>query len=257
MRRTLWLHLSQILHHLCSSYCKHRTDHLLPAFLLYAFALTSARSTAPTLFPSQSNCYCAQVSPPPGRARCPKLPSNSQFPNCSCAIFPWDLESLKYKIQASSVSKWPKGPGQHVHGAGKKTGRGGRAQQGCQAAELHIFYGGSAKRTAPTCCLPVPCPGSEAFGPHTDQPSFQLTFPYPFTPQEVFRLLEGRAQELHKQIKQSLSPTQHPDRLWPAISGSLRPGFAGPAPALTPSSPVLSTPNRPAVSSQTLYSVPL
>ena len=46
--------------------------------------------------------------------------------------------------------------------------------------------------------LPVPWPGSgEAFGPRAAQPSFQLTFLCPFMPQEVPKLLEGRAWESH------------------------------------------------------------
>lgn len=74
---------------------------------------------------------------------------------------------------------------------------------GCRAP---LLSGGSAKRTAPTCCLPVPWPGSLAIRPHTAQP-FQLTFSYPFMSQEVWGLLEARVCESCRQGSHSPQPS--------------------------------------------------
>lgn len=103
-------------------------------------------------------CYCAQVSPPPSKAGAPSYPAPAYCytpsnPNCSCAIIPLDLEFLKYKTQTPSVSKWPQGTGQHVHGAGKDRQRwGGPAR--CQAAELHFYQEALPRgQLPPAACL--------------------------------------------------------------------------------------------------------
>lgn len=54
----------------------------------------------------------------------------------------------------------------------------------CQGGSSHLL---------PAC----PLAWLKAFGPPAAQPSFQLTFPCPFMPQEAVGLLEGRAWESH------------------------------------------------------------
>lgn len=104
---------------------------------------------------------------------------------------------------------------------------------GCRAP---LLSRGSAKRTAPTCCLPVPWPGSQAFRPHTAQPSFQLTFSYPFMPQEVWGLLEARVWESRRQGSHSPQPSAQIKSRVPQT-----PGFGHLAPVLTPPRPPPNT----------------